>query len=209
MISLLLMALLGLTGCGNTNLDFPTEYQAVYLDNGQIFFGKLSDAGSSFPMLRDVFFVQTQTDREKKESKHLLFKRGAMEGHLPDFMRLNAQHIVVIEPVAPDSRVAQLIREAKAPRPPETKEAPTPPAANSTVPLNPRPPNSRAPGNRPLNVDLEEEAQPNLFGGADTCHYLVRSRSSHVTSRQSMFDNEPETARYLKEIFLNDNLKSS
>ena len=38
-------------------------------------------------------------------------------------MRLNAQHIVVIEPVAPDSRVAQLIREAKAPRPPETKEA--------------------------------------------------------------------------------------
>jgi len=121
---LLLMAPLGLVGCGSTNLDFPTEYQAVYLDNGQIFFGKLSEAGSSFPILRDVFFIQTQTDREKKESKHLLIKRGAMEGHQPDFMRLNAQHIVVIEPVAPDSRVAQLIREAKAPNPPQAKEAP-------------------------------------------------------------------------------------
>jgi hypothetical protein len=125
---LLLTALLGLTGCGSTNLDFPTEYQAVYLDNGQIFFGKLSDSGSSFPILRDVFFVQTQMDRDKKESKHLLFKRGSIEGHHPDFMRLNAQHIVVIEPVAPDSRVAQLIREAKAPRPPATQEGPNPPA---------------------------------------------------------------------------------
>ena len=142
---LLLTALLGLTGCGSTNLDFPTEYQAVYLDNGQIFFGKLSDTGSSFPILRDVFFVQTQMDRDKKESKHLLFKRGAIEGHHPDFMRLNAQHIVVIEPVAPDSRVAQLIREAKAPRPPETKEAPKPPAANPPVP---KPPAAKLPGTK-------------------------------------------------------------
>ena len=126
---LLLTALLGLTGCGSTNLDFPTEYQAVYLDNGQIFFGKLSEAGSPFPIMRDVFFVQTQTDRDKKESKHLLIKRGAIEVHQPDYMRLNAQHIVVIEPVAPDSRVAQLIREAKAPRPPETKEAPKTPVS--------------------------------------------------------------------------------
>jgi hypothetical protein len=125
---LLLTALLGLMGCGNPTMDFPTEYQAVYLDNGQIFFGKLADSGSPFPILRDVFFVQTQTDPAKKESKHLLFKRGAIEGHHPDFMRLNAQHIVVIEPVAPDSRVAQLIREAKAPRPAATQEAPKPPA---------------------------------------------------------------------------------
>jgi len=121
---LLLTALLGLTGCGTRDLDFPTEYQAVYLDNGQIFFGKLGETSSPFPILRDAFFVQTQTDRDKKETKNLLIKRGGMEGHQPDFMRLNAQHIVVIEPVAPDSRVAQLIREAKAPRPPETKEVP-------------------------------------------------------------------------------------
>jgi hypothetical protein len=46
-------------------------------------------------------------------------------------MRLNVRHIVAIEPVAPDSRVAQLIREAKTPPPPpppENKEAPKPPA---------------------------------------------------------------------------------
>jgi hypothetical protein len=146
----LLLALVGLTGCGSSSLDFPTEYQAVYLDNGQIFFGKLSDTGSSFPMLRDVFFVQTQTDRDKKESKHLLFKRGAIEGHHPDFMRLNAQHIVVIEPVAPDSRVAQLIPEAKAPRPAETMEVPKPPATilPATTPPVTKPPAVKPPGTK-------------------------------------------------------------
>jgi hypothetical protein len=143
-IFLLLAAALGLTGCGSSSLDFPTEYQAVYLDNGQIFFGKLADSGSPFPILRDVFFVQTQTDRDKKESKHLLFKRGSIEGHHPDFMRINAEHIVVIEPVAPDSRVAQLIREAKAPRPPATQEAPTPPVTREA----PKPPVTKSPAAR-------------------------------------------------------------
>lgn len=39
-------------------------------------------------------------------------------------MRLNVRPLMAIEPVALDSQVAQLIREAKAPRPPETKETP-------------------------------------------------------------------------------------
>lgn len=126
---LMLTPLLGLTGCTSSDLSFPTEYQAVYLDNGQVFFGKIAETNSPFPILRDAFFVvQTQVDREKKETKNLLIRRGVIEGHHPDFMRLNVRHIVVIEPVAPDSRVAQLIREAKAPQPPETKEAPKTPA---------------------------------------------------------------------------------
>ncbi|MCK9378069.1 MAG: hypothetical protein M0P73_18275 [Syntrophobacterales bacterium] len=129
MFLLMFTALLGLTSCSSSDLSFPTEYQAVYLDNNQVFFGKITETNTPFPMLRDVFFVQTQVDQQKKETKHLLIRRG-VEGHGPDFMRLNAQHIVVIEPVAPDSRVAQLIREAKTPRPPEaTKEVPKPPAA--------------------------------------------------------------------------------
>ena len=53
----LLAAPLGLMGCSAGDLDFPTEYQAVYLDNGQVFFGKISETGSPFPLLREVFFV--------------------------------------------------------------------------------------------------------------------------------------------------------
>jgi hypothetical protein len=59
---------------------------------------------------------------EKKEARSVLVKRGS-EWHAPDFMRINTRHILLIEPVAPDSRVALLIREAKNP------PAAAPPAA--------------------------------------------------------------------------------
>jgi hypothetical protein len=121
-LSLAVLAALGLFfGCGSSDLKFSTEYQAVFLDNGQVFFGKLEDAGLPFLMLRDVFYVQQKANPEKKEVKNLLVKRGG-EWHTPDFMRINARHVVLIEPVAPDSRVAQLIKEAKAVKPSETKE---------------------------------------------------------------------------------------
>jgi hypothetical protein len=74
-----------------------------------------------FLMLREVFFVQQKADPQKKEVKNLLMKRGG-EWHTPDFMRINARHVVLIEPVSPDSRVAHLIKEAKAIKPSETKE---------------------------------------------------------------------------------------
>ena len=111
-----------LAGCtGGSDLSFPTEYQAVFLDNGQVFFGKLEDAGSPFLMLREVFYVQRTASPDKKEVKNLLVKRGG-EWHGPDFMRINLRHVVLIEPVAPDSRMAHLIKEAKAGRPAETQE---------------------------------------------------------------------------------------
>jgi len=99
-------------GCGSGNdLSFPTEYQAVFMDNGQAFFGKLADAGSPFLTLREVYYVQTVVEKDQKKA-NILIKQGS-EWHGPDFMRINTRHIVLIEPVAPDSRVAQLIREAK------------------------------------------------------------------------------------------------
>jgi hypothetical protein len=102
-----------LAGCGGSDLKFPTEYQAVFLDDGQVFFGRLTDTGSSFLMLRDVYYILTLKERDKKEIKNILVRRGA-EWHAPEFMRINTRHVVFIEPVAPDSRVAQLIREAQA-----------------------------------------------------------------------------------------------
>ncbi|MEW6657613.1 MAG: hypothetical protein AB1424_03030 [Thermodesulfobacteriota bacterium] len=109
---LLLPALLA--GCpGGGDLSFPTEYQAVFLDNGQVFFGKIGATDSAFLTLRDVYYVQRLVSGEKKEARSILMRLGS-EWHGPDFMRINTRHIVRLEPVAPDSQVARLIREAKA-----------------------------------------------------------------------------------------------
>ncbi len=89
-----------------------TEYQAVFLDNGQAFFGKLENPDSEYPLLKEVFYIQRQVNPETKEVKNILIKRGS-EWHAPDHMNINSKHIVLIEPVSPGSRVSQLIVEAK------------------------------------------------------------------------------------------------
>jgi hypothetical protein len=106
-------------GCGKSgsgDIKPGTEYQAIFLDNGQVFFGTLENAGSDYPLLKDAFYVQSQTDPTTKQVRNILIKRGN-ELHGPDKMYLNARHIVVIESVGPNSKVAQLIKEAKTQKP--------------------------------------------------------------------------------------------
>jgi hypothetical protein len=114
-LAILLGAFLLISACGTPDqkLIFSTEYQAVFLDNGQVFYGKLENAGSAYPSLKDAFYLQTQTNPETKEVRTILIKRGS-EWHGPDMMYINARHIVAMEPVSASSRVAQLIKEAKA-----------------------------------------------------------------------------------------------
>lgn len=101
-----------LQGCGGGKPSFSSEYQAVFLDNGQVFFGKVENAGSPYVRIVDAFYVQRQQSPDGKEVRNVLIKRGS-EWHGPDMMYINNQHIVAIEPVNPNSRVAQLMKEAK------------------------------------------------------------------------------------------------
>jgi hypothetical protein len=119
----LLMLSVWLPGCNFAQkqaaqqIRLSSDYKAVFLDNGQIFFGKLDEQGESYLVLSDVFYVQNQVlqdpqDPTKKEVKNILVKRGN-EWHGPDQMYVERNHIVVIEPVSANSRVSQLIKEAK------------------------------------------------------------------------------------------------
>ena len=87
-----------------------TPYQAVLLSNGSAYFGKLHDLGTPFPVLTDVYYVQSHEDPQTKQVTSVLVRRGK-EWHGPDRMILNANMIVLVEPVNPSSRVAQLIRQ--------------------------------------------------------------------------------------------------
>ena len=102
-----------ISGCTEKpKIVLTTDYQAVFLDNGQAFFGKLENSDSPYPLLKDVFYIQQQVNKDNKEVKSILIKRGS-EWHSPDRMYINAKHIVLIEPVSSGSRVAALIKEAK------------------------------------------------------------------------------------------------
>ncbi|MGA2770585.1 MAG: hypothetical protein ABSG26_07200 [Bryobacteraceae bacterium] len=120
-VAVLCLALLvgGALGAGITTMLTPraapkntTPYQAVLLSNGSAYFGKLEGLGTSFPILREVYYVQSTQDPETKKVSNILVKRGK-EWHAPDHMVLNSSMIVLVEPVSPDSRVAKLIKEAQ------------------------------------------------------------------------------------------------
>ena len=88
-----------------------TRYSAVLLDNNSVYFGKVSDLGTDFPVLTDVFYIESTVNQETKKQSNILVKRGK-EWHAPDKMILNARHIIMIEPVTNGSQVAQLIDKA-------------------------------------------------------------------------------------------------
>lgn len=89
-----------------------TDFRAVLMSNGMVLFGKLHGLGTPYPVLTDVYYVRT-VQNAAKQSTSVLVKRGD-EWHAPDRTILNANQIVLIEPVTKDSKVMQIIAESKA-----------------------------------------------------------------------------------------------
>ena len=117
-IGSLLALMIACTGCGSLSQTPPLPkveangYYAVLLTNGSVYFGQLDGLGSEYPVLKDVYYVQSNVNQETKAVSNALVKRGK-EWHGPDRMILNAKAIVFLEPVGKDSRVAKLIEESK------------------------------------------------------------------------------------------------
>lgn len=92
-----------------------TLYSAVFLDSGQAYFGKLESLGtpwSPYIVLTDVYYVQSVTNADTKQTNNILVKRGK-EWHGPDRMIINEKALVMVEPVGVDSTVAKLIADSK------------------------------------------------------------------------------------------------
>ena len=96
---------------GKAATSQPLGYQAVLLDNNQVYFGKIASLNTDYPVLTDVYYIQTAVNQETHQSTNVLTKRGK-EWHAPDKMLINRQHIIMIEPVTDGSTVAHLIEQA-------------------------------------------------------------------------------------------------
>lgn len=102
-----------------------SAYQAVFLVNGQVYFGKLSDQSSQFITLRDIYYLQipqtiqpTQTKKGGSvpavNSDPQLIKFGG-ELHGPsDEMRINRDQVLLLEDLRSDSNVVKAIENYQA-----------------------------------------------------------------------------------------------
>jgi hypothetical protein len=103
------------SGCSKARQAAPAPgsgYSAVLMTNGTVYFGKLEGLGSPYPVLRDVYYVQSSVNPETKLVTSVLVRRGR-EWHSPDHMIINEKSIMLVEPVGQDSKVAQLIADSK------------------------------------------------------------------------------------------------
>ena len=96
-----------------------SPYQAVFLTNGQVYFGQASNLNANYVNLKDVYYlqvsqvlqpVQGKTESQPQQSISLA-KLGVSELHKPkDEMKINRAHVVFIEDLDDDSQVVQAIR---------------------------------------------------------------------------------------------------
>ncbi|MDO8241072.1 MAG: hypothetical protein Q7T51_03790 [Candidatus Moranbacteria bacterium] len=99
-----------------------SKYQAVFLPNGQVYFGKVSQERESFVHLSEVYYLvnnaglQKQTaetgnanDATKPNSDYSLIKLGN-ELHGPESMEINRDQILFIENLSNDSKLVNAIK---------------------------------------------------------------------------------------------------
>ena len=49
--------------------QFDVPFQAVLLDSGQVYFGKISGLGTPYPVVRDVYYIQSNPPRTRKPNR--------------------------------------------------------------------------------------------------------------------------------------------
>lgn len=101
----------------------PGAYQAVFLDNGQVYFGKLESLNKDFLSLRDIYYLRagipvqqgsSQADPSLSGAQLDLIKLGS-ELHAPkDEMIINKGHVLFYEDLNESGEVMKLIRKHKA-----------------------------------------------------------------------------------------------
>jgi len=97
-----------------------TDWQAVFLSNGQVYFGKIQSYNGSFLSLKDIYYLQVvqaplqqtqegEAAQAQGQNELSLVKLGN-ELHGPeDAMKINADHVLFTEKLKSDSKVVDAI----------------------------------------------------------------------------------------------------
>lgn len=92
--------------------DVPADkWQAVFLDNSQVYFGKLKESDAQYVALSDVYYLRTAADLDQNQSSSNLnlIKLGG-EVHGPeDVIYIPKSSILFWENMKDSSRVVQTI----------------------------------------------------------------------------------------------------
>lgn len=87
-----------------------TRYNAIFLDNNQVYFAKIKNTGRKYLTITDVYYFGK--DSNDQYSDDITLRKLGSEVHGPtDEMKILEDHILYIEELREDSRVVQAIYE--------------------------------------------------------------------------------------------------
>ena len=90
------------------------DYQAVFLDNGQVYFGKVKHPKRTYVIVTDVYYFGPSSSSGQGAASDLVLVKLGSELHGPtNEMKILRDHILFIEELTPESRVVEAIREYK------------------------------------------------------------------------------------------------
>jgi hypothetical protein len=90
-----------------------SEYQAVFLTNGQIYFGKLTAPGGDYYYLRHIYYLQSQVSPQGGKTVQPSLTKLGGEIHGPeDLMVINRSQILFVENLKPSGEVSKAISSA-------------------------------------------------------------------------------------------------
>lgn len=120
-IALLLVAVAlyaGLSSPGAESKQINSkEYQAIFLNNGQVYFGKITELNSNYMVLKNIFYIENNAGSPTstttgQNTNYTLRKLGTNELHAPqDKMVINRETVTFWENLKDSSQVVTKINE--------------------------------------------------------------------------------------------------
>lgn len=119
---------------GSSKAEKTSDYQAVFLTNGQVYFGKLSGRNSRYMTLKDIYYLQLAQSPQPSDNKtnadqqtQISLVKLGNELHGPaDEMKINRDQVLFIEDMKENAKVVEAIARYQ-------KEGPTQPTVQTSV----------------------------------------------------------------------------
>ncbi len=114
---------LNLLGTGESKPEAPLVYNidnfyAVFLSNGQVYFGKVAETTDEFTLLENIYYLQVSNalqqvpPAETEQQPQLTLVKLGNELHGPeDYMKINNSHIVFVEALKNNGKVVEAINQ--------------------------------------------------------------------------------------------------
>ena len=116
-VSITALMLFGKSSPEGTYVD-TSKQQAVFLTNGQVYFGKIRELNAKFVSLEEIYYLNSQESADTEATPNLSLVKLGCELHGPqDRMVINREQVSFWENLKTDGKVAKAIDQWKSQNP--------------------------------------------------------------------------------------------